>query len=83
MRVEGIRIGPVAAQQDRSVLSSAFRSIAIGAGASGAINMWYDRDIDALMTRTRGRPVPAGVSYEELIDRILKLGLQYDAPWKR
>jgi protoheme IX farnesyltransferase len=36
-------------------------AIAIGAGASGAINMWYDRDIDALMTRTRGRPIPAGV----------------------
>jgi protoheme IX farnesyltransferase len=34
--------------------------IAIGAGASGAINMWYDRDIDALMARTRARPIPAG-----------------------
>ncbi len=34
--------------------------IAIGAGACGAINMWYDRDIDALMKRTRDRPIPAG-----------------------
>ncbi len=34
--------------------------IAIGAGASGAINMWYDRDIDAVMERTRSRPIPAG-----------------------
>jgi protoheme IX farnesyltransferase len=34
--------------------------IAIGAGASGAINMWYDRDIDAGMSRTRDRPIPAG-----------------------
>jgi protoheme IX farnesyltransferase len=34
--------------------------IAIGAGASGAINMWYERDIDALMSRTRARPLPAG-----------------------
>ncbi len=34
--------------------------IAIGAGAAGAINMWYDRDIDAVMRRTRGRPLPAG-----------------------
>jgi len=34
--------------------------IAVGAGASGAINMWYDRDIDALMRRTADRPLPAG-----------------------
>ena len=34
--------------------------IAIGAGASGALNMWYDADIDARMRRTRARPVPAG-----------------------
>lgn len=34
--------------------------IAIGAGASGAINMWFDRDIDAVMERTRQRPIPAG-----------------------
>ncbi|HYG25965.1 MAG TPA: heme o synthase [Caulobacteraceae bacterium] len=34
--------------------------IAVGAGASGALNMWYDADIDSQMRRTRGRPVPAG-----------------------
>src|SRR5688572_19754340 len=34
--------------------------IAVGAGASGAINMWYDRDIDAVMNRTCGRPIPRG-----------------------
>ena len=34
--------------------------IAVGAGAAGALNMWYDADIDARMTRTQGRPVPAG-----------------------
>ena len=39
---------------------AALLAIAVGAGASGALNMWYDADIDALMTRTRTRPVPAG-----------------------
>ena len=34
--------------------------IAVGAGAAGAMNMWFDRDIDAVMTRTRHRPLPAG-----------------------
>jgi protoheme IX farnesyltransferase len=34
--------------------------IAVAAGAAGAINMWYDRDIDALMARTCERPIPAG-----------------------
>lgn len=34
--------------------------IAVGAGASGALNMWFDADIDSKMRRTRGRPVPAG-----------------------
>ena len=36
-------------------------AIAVGAGASGALNMWYDGDIDALMTRTKKRPIPAGI----------------------
>jgi heme o synthase len=34
--------------------------IAVGAGASGALNMWYDADIDAIMTRTQTRPIPSG-----------------------
>ena len=34
--------------------------IALGAGAAGAINMWYDRDIDLQMSRTMNRPLPAG-----------------------
>jgi heme o synthase len=41
----------------------AFASIlflAIGAGASGALNMWWDADIDAVMKRTKGRPIPSG-----------------------
>jgi protoheme IX farnesyltransferase len=35
--------------------------IAVGAGASGALNMWWDADIDARMSRTRNRPVPSGL----------------------
>jgi heme o synthase len=38
----------------------AILSIAVGAGASGALNMWYDADIDARMSRTAGRPIPMG-----------------------
>ena len=34
--------------------------IAIGGGASGALNMWYDADIDAVMNRTKSRPIPSG-----------------------
>ena len=46
--------------------------IAIGAGGSGALNMWYDADIDRIMSRTANRPIPAGrVSREE----ALTLGL--------
>src|SRR5690349_22678874 len=45
---------------------------AIGAGGSGALNMWYDADIDRVMSRTANRPIPAGrVSREE----ALTLGL--------
>ena len=36
-------------------------SIALGAGAAGCINMWYDKDIDAVMKRTKNRPIPRGV----------------------
>ena len=39
---------------------AAILCIAVGAGAAGAINMWYDRDIDAVMHRTARRPIPAG-----------------------
>jgi protoheme IX farnesyltransferase len=42
--------------------------IAVGAGASGALNMWYDADIDAAMTRTAGRPIPRGrISQDEAL----------------
>jgi protoheme IX farnesyltransferase len=39
---------------------TALLCIAVGAGAAGALNMWYDADVDARMKRTAGRPIPAG-----------------------
>ena len=39
---------------------TALLCIAVGAGAAGALNMWYDADIDAVMTRTSRRPIPRG-----------------------
>ncbi len=39
---------------------TALNCIAVGAGAAGALNMWYDADIDARMARTAARPIPAG-----------------------
>ncbi len=35
-------------------------AVAIGSGAAGALNMWYESDLDALMSRTCLRPIPAG-----------------------
>jgi len=39
---------------------TAILCIAVGAGASGCLNMWYEADLDARMERTRGRPIPSG-----------------------
>jgi len=39
---------------------TALLCISVGAGAAGALNMWYDADIDSIMRRTRMRPIPAG-----------------------
>ena len=41
-----------------AIISIAF--VAIGAGAAGCLNMWYESDLDALMTRTCLRPIPTG-----------------------
>ncbi|MBS0126663.1 heme o synthase [Thetidibacter halocola] len=46
--------------------------IAVGGGASGALNMWYDSDIDAVMRRTAKRPIPAG---KVTRDEALAIGL--------
>ncbi|WP_374375488.1 heme o synthase [Dongia sp.] len=50
--------------------------IAVAAGASGAMNMWYDRDIDGIMSRTCGRPIPKGYVAPE---QALAFGLALSA----
>jgi heme o synthase len=54
----GLLVAPVAVNPVVGFVSILF--VALGAGASGALNMWWDADIDAVMKRTRNRPVPAG-----------------------
>ncbi len=59
-------VGMVAAIADGSSIhpglaAASLLAIAVGAGASGALNMWWDADIDALMSRTATRPIPQGL----------------------
>ncbi|MDY8108535.1 heme o synthase [Fulvimarina sp. 2208YS6-2-32] len=54
----GMAIAPGAINPFLAVIS--ILAIAVGAGASGALNMWYDADIDQNMARTRTRPIPSG-----------------------
>ena len=54
----GLLAAPVAVHPMVAFASILF--IAVGAGASGALNMWWDADIDQVMRRTKGRPIPAG-----------------------
>lgn len=54
----GLLVAPVPMHPFVAAVSILF--IALGGGASGALNMWYDADIDAVMKRTARRPVPAG-----------------------
>ncbi|MHC8510180.1 MAG: heme o synthase [Rhodospirillales bacterium] len=54
----GLMMAPGAV--DPLTAAAAVLCMAVGAGAAGAINMWYDRDIDETMPRTQNRPIPAG-----------------------
>ena len=63
--VTGQGINPVLA-------TVAILAVALGSGAAGAINMWYDADIDAVMTRTSTRPIPSGAVPK---DEALTLGI--------
>src|SRR5271154_3052444 len=49
-----VRVHPV-------IAIASLLAVAVGAGAAGALNMWWDADIDRLMARTRLRPIPAGL----------------------
>ena len=55
----GLLAAPVAVHPFVGMVSVLF--IAVGGGASGALNMWWDADIDRVMKRTRNRPIPAGL----------------------
>jgi protoheme IX farnesyltransferase len=54
----GLMLAP--AQPHPVLAAVAVLCVAVAAGAAGAINMWYDRDIDAVMRRTCARPIPTG-----------------------
>ncbi|MFN3211546.1 MAG: heme o synthase [Henriciella sp.] len=63
----------VTGQEVNPVLAAvAIFAVALGSGAAGAINMWYDADIDAVMTRTSTRPIPSGAVPK---DEALTMGL--------
>jgi protoheme IX farnesyltransferase len=54
----GLLIAPNSVDLKNSLIS--LLAVAIGSGAAGALNMWYESDVDALMSRTCLRPIPAG-----------------------
>jgi len=56
----GLWLAPGMSDIHPFLLGVAMLCLAVGAGAAGAINMWYDRDIDGVMKRTMNRPIPAG-----------------------
>ena len=54
----GLLIAPNSVDLKASLIS--LTAVAIGSGAAGALNMWYESDVDALMSRTCLRPIPTG-----------------------
>jgi Polyprenyltransferase (cytochrome oxidase assembly factor) len=54
----GLLIAPYSVDLKTSLIS--LLAVAIGSGAAGALNMWYESDVDALMSRTCLRPIPTG-----------------------
>ncbi len=70
----GLLVAPVSVHP--MIGFSAILFIAVGAGASGALNMWWDADIDAVMRRTRRRPIPSG---KVTPDEALAIGVALSA----
>ncbi len=66
----GLVAAPVA--MNPFMAAVALLAVALGSGAAGAINMWFDADIDAIMTRTSTRPIPSGAVPR---DEAIALGL--------
>jgi protoheme IX farnesyltransferase len=57
----GMFLAPSFFQTHVLIISIALFALALGAGASGAFNMWYERELDRKMKRTRTRPLPQGI----------------------
>ena len=73
----GVGIAAAPGTADLATVLSTLLFMALGAGACGALNMWYDADIDAIMRRTQTRPIPRGVvppSHALAIGTFLSLG---------
>ena len=80
----GLLCAPISTSYFKSIISIFF--VAIGAGAAGALNMWYEADLDKLMARTCLRPIPTGkvnrnhaLIFGILLSIISVLGLYYFA----
>lgn len=57
----GLWVAPGVSDMHPFLIVTAMLCLAVNAGAAGAINMWYDRDIDAVMKRTKNRPLPRNI----------------------
>ncbi len=57
----GLWVAPGREDMNVFIIFIAIAALALGSGASGAFNMWYERDVDAKMNRTKNRPMPAGI----------------------
>ena len=72
-------VGMLIAPTQTSLISACISiiAVAIGAGAAGTLNMWYEADLDALMSRTCLRPIPTGkVSKKQALENEITYFLQ-------